>query len=45
MLPHSLDLTEIIRVHRSVQDAERTAAGDRWVDTWMLFTTKIETPI
>ncbi|MEU9220075.1 site-specific integrase [Streptomyces sp. NPDC048376] len=32
-------LVDLLRVHRAKQDAERTAAGERWVDEGWLFAT------
>ena len=35
----------VFRQHRSAQDEERAAAGDRWRETGSVFATKIGTPI
>jgi len=35
----------VFRQHRSAQDEERAAAGDRWHETGSVFATKIGTPI
>jgi integrase len=38
-------LVDVLRGHRALQRTERAAAGDRWQDHGLLFTTKIGTPI
>ncbi|AXH89737.1 tyrosine-type recombinase/integrase [Micromonospora aurantiaca] len=40
-----LSLVDVLRGHRALQRTEREAAGDRWQDHGLLFTTKIGTPI
>ncbi|MFK4084025.1 tyrosine-type recombinase/integrase [Kribbella sp. NPDC020789] len=34
-----------LRVHKELQEKERLAAGDKWVETGYIFTTEIGTPI
>ncbi|MFG3700846.1 tyrosine-type recombinase/integrase [Micromonospora sp. NPDC047620] len=38
-------LVNVLRVHRTLQRTEREAAGDRWQDHGLLFTTRIGTPV
>jgi integrase len=44
-VPVPPNLVGILRRHRLLQVAEREAAGDRWKEHGLLFTTKIGTPI
>lgn len=38
-------LVEVFRQHRAMQSGERQAAGDKWKDHGLIFTTKIGTPV
>src|SRR3954471_7580487 len=38
-------VVEVLKRHRELQDEERLAAGDAWVDTGLVFTTAVGTPI
>lgn len=38
-------LVDVLRAHRALQRTEREAAGNRWQEHWLLFTTKIGTPV
>ena len=44
-VPLPAPVVEALRVHKVAQGKERLAAGARWVDTGMVFTTTIGTPI
>ena len=38
-------VVEVLQRHRERQDKERVAAGDAWVETGLVFTTTLGTPI